>query len=72
MTEYPIVVVRDADDQVYIADVRDIRSCSAHGETPEEAMREVRVALTSMLEWMRQEGAALPPPTLCPTLRPAS
>lgn len=52
MTEYPIVVFWSDEDDASIADVPDIRYCSAHGETAEEAVREVRIALASMLAWM--------------------
>ncbi|MDP9364152.1 MAG: type II toxin-antitoxin system HicB family antitoxin [Chloroflexota bacterium] len=72
MTEYPIIVFWSDEDDAYIADVPDIHYCSAHGRTPEEAVREVRIALASMLEWMKEEGVELPPPTLRPTLRAAS
>lgn len=67
MTEYPIVVFWSDEDDASIADVPDIRYCSAHGETAEEAVREVRIALASMLAWMIEEGLPLPPPTLRPT-----
>ena len=72
MTEYPIIVFWSDEDDAYIADVPDIHYCSACGHTPEEAVREVRIALASMLEWMKEEGVELPPPTLRPTLRAAS
>jgi predicted RNase H-like HicB family nuclease len=72
MIEYPIVVFWSEEDRAYIADVPDLRSCSAHGETPEEALREVRTALAAMLEWMRADNIPLPPPTLRPALRDAS
>jgi predicted RNase H-like HicB family nuclease len=72
MIEYPMVVFWSEDDQAYIADVPDVRYCSAHGETPEEAVREVRIALGAMLEWMRAEHIPLPVPTSRPVLREAS
>ena len=72
MTEYPIIVFWSEEDQAYIADVPDIRYCSAHGETPEEALREARLALADILEDARERGIALPPPTSRPTLARAS
>jgi predicted RNase H-like HicB family nuclease len=39
MNEYPVVVFWSEEDQSYIANVPDLRYCSAHGETPEEALR---------------------------------
>ena len=71
MTESPIVVFWSDEDQAYIADVPDVRHCSAHCETPEEAVREVRIALASMLEWMQEQGIPLPPPTVRPRCRVA-
>ena len=71
MSEYPIVASWSDEDEAVIADVPDVRHCSAHGETPEEALREVRLALASMLGWMQEEGIPLPPPTVRPTLRAA-
>jgi predicted RNase H-like HicB family nuclease len=72
MIEYPILVFWSDEDRAYIAKVPDIRYCSAHGETPEEALREVRVALAGMLDWMQEKGIPIPPPTMRPELREAS
>lgn len=72
MTEYPIVVFWSDEDEAFIADVPDIRYCSAHGETAEEALREARLALADILDDARERGIALPPPTLRPKLRAAS
>ncbi len=72
MTEYPIVVFGSDDDQVYIADVPDIRSCTAHGETPEEALHDARLDLADIREDARERGIALPPPTVQPMWRVAS
>ena len=67
MTEYPVVVFWSDEDDAYIADVPDIRYCSAHGETAEEALREVRLALADILDDARERGIVLPPPTARPT-----
>ena len=72
MTGYPIVVFWSDEDQVCIADVPDIRSCTAHGETPEEALHEARLALADILADARERGIALPPPADRPTWRGAS
>ncbi len=71
MSDYHINVFWSDEDDCYIADVPDIRYCSAHGETPEEALHEVRRALADILEDARERGIALPPPTVRPTWRVA-
>jgi predicted RNase H-like HicB family nuclease len=55
-----------------VADVPDVRYCSAHGETAEEALRNVSEALDDILADARRRGLTLPLPTARPTLARAS
>ena len=71
MNSYPILIFWSDEDEAYIADVPDLRHCSAHGETPEEALREIQVAMAAWLEVAREVGKPIPPPTLRPALCPA-
>ena len=41
---YHINVFYSEEDKCYIADIPDLKYCSAHGGTPDEAVREVLVA----------------------------
>ncbi len=68
MIDYPILIFWSDEDGAYIADVPDLGSFSAHGETPEEALREVRIALASLITGAREQGLELPPPTVRPAL----
>ncbi len=44
MTDYHISVFYSEEDGGYIADIPDLKSCSAFGKTPEEAVREAMLA----------------------------
>lgn len=68
MNSYPILIFWSDEDDAYIADVPDLRHCSAHGETPEEALREIQVAMEAWLAVAREVGKAVPEPTLRPAL----
>lgn len=62
---YHTNVFWSAEDVCWIADVPDLHYCSAHGETPVEAMAEAQEAIVLWLETAREEGlphsgAALP------------
>ncbi len=59
---YPIVVFWSDEDESWIADVPDLQSLSAHGETAEEAVRELMIAREAWLEVVREYGHALPDP----------
>lgn len=71
MTDYPIVIFRTPSDELWVAKVPDLPGCSAHGDTAEEALREVQVALELWLEVAKEVGKPIPMPTqnpaLCPT-----
>jgi predicted RNase H-like HicB family nuclease len=49
-------------DDCWIANVPDLRSCSAHGETPEEALAELQIAIEGWLEVARECGMTIPEP----------
>jgi predicted RNase H-like HicB family nuclease len=44
----------------WIADVPDLRGCSAHGDTPEEAVGEAQTAIELWVETARDEGLPIP------------
>jgi len=44
MRDYHINIFYSEDDEGYIADIPDLEACSAFGETPDEALREVQQA----------------------------
>ncbi len=60
--KYEIDIFWSEEDEGYIADVPDLKYCSAWGETYEEALREVRVAMDLHLEVLEQSGRPIPQP----------
>ncbi len=60
--KYEIDIFWSEEDGGYIADVPDLKYCSAWGETYEEALREVRVAMDLHLEVLEQSGRPIPQP----------
>ena len=60
-TDYHIDVFYSPEDECWIADVPDLQHCSAHGPTPEEAVREVMLAMDSWLSTAREHGDPIPP-----------
>lgn len=66
MTNYHINVFYSAEDAGWIADIPDLRYCSAFGDTPGEALAEVLVAKHAWLESARHEAKPIPPATYKP------
>lgn len=50
------------DDQCWIANVPDLKTCSALGDTPEQALAEVQVAMQGWLEAANEMGFPIPQP----------
>jgi len=51
-------------DDCYIARVVEWPTISAHGDTREEAAREIQVALEGALEFAEETGFPIPPPAI--------
>jgi predicted RNase H-like HicB family nuclease len=49
-------------DEAWVADVPDLQSCSAFGDTPAEALAEVEQAMEAWLEIAREDGLPIPEP----------
>jgi predicted RNase H-like HicB family nuclease len=47
-------------DDCWIADVPDLKYCSAHGDTVEEAAHEIQIALAAWLEVAAESGIPIP------------
>lgn len=66
MTRYHINVFWSDEDACFVADIPDLRFCSAFGDTPEEAVREVEIAKQAWLEAARAAGDPVPEPRYRP------
>lgn len=68
MQDYFISIFYSAEDEGYIADIPDLRFCSAFGETPEVALREVQEPKAAWLEAARASGKPIPQPQYRPAI----
>jgi len=62
MSDYHINIFWSDEDGCYIADVPDLRYCSAFGGTPQEALAEVERAKVAWLEAAHAAGKPVPEP----------
>ena len=68
MKDYHINIFYSEEDEGYIADIPDLRFCSALGSTPEEALRQLQIAKVAWIEAARAEGKPVPPPKYKPII----
>ena len=69
---YHINVFWSDRDESWIADVPDLKSCAAFGDTPEEAIAEARVAIEAWIETARESGLPIPEPRYRPAIYAAA
>ncbi len=68
MKDYHINIFYSDEDEGYIADIPDLKFCSAFGATPEEAVREVEAAKAAWLDAARAAGKPIPQPRYRPAI----
>jgi predicted RNase H-like HicB family nuclease len=69
---YHVNVFPSRDSARWIADVPDLEGCSAHGATPEDAMREVQTAIELWIESAAELGDPIPEPRYRPAIYAAA
>jgi len=68
MKDYHINIFYSEEDGGYIADIPDLKICSAFGETPEEALKAVEKAKAAWLEVAQENGKPIPQPKYRPVI----
>jgi predicted RNase H-like HicB family nuclease len=68
MKDYHINIFYSEEDEGYIADIPDLKYCSAFGDTPEEALREVLIAKEAWLAAAQAESKPIPLPRYKPVI----
>jgi len=62
MHKYAIAIFYSEEDEGYIAVAPELPGCSAFGETEEEALKEIKVAIELWLQVAQKEGRKIPQP----------
>ncbi|OIP87215.1 MAG: HicB family protein [Syntrophaceae bacterium CG2_30_49_12] len=68
MKDYHVNIFYSEEDEGYIADIPDLKHCSAFGTTPEEALREVLKAKEAWIETARANRKPIPEPRFRPLI----
>ena len=68
MKDYHINIFYSEEDEGYIADIPDLKFCSAFGNTPDEALHEVLIAKQAWIESAKENGKQIPSPRYKPVI----
>ena len=64
INKYSYHVAYNSEDDIYIALCAELPDLMAHGNTQEQALKEVKTAVLGVLKWLKKEKQAFPKP-LC-------
>lgn len=64
MSKYSVLIQYDETDQIYVASIPELQGCMAHGNTQEEAFKEVNIVRDMWIETAKEKGLEIPEPAL--------
>ena len=64
MLKYSITIQYDNTDNIYVASVPELEGCMAHGKMPEQAMKEIQIAMKLWLKVAEEHGDKIPEPLM--------
>jgi predicted RNase H-like HicB family nuclease len=67
-SDYHINILYSAEDEGYIADIPDLKFCSAFGKTPDEALKNVMEAKKAWLLSAKKNKKPIPKPKYRPAI----
>ena len=68
MKDYHINIFYSEEDKGYIADIPDLKNCSAFGNTPDEALINVLQAKEVWIQTAKKNNIFIPPPKYLPAI----
>ncbi len=72
MNDYHINIFLSKEDECYVADIPDLKYCSAFGHTAREALAEVELAKAAWIDSARSDGKPIPEPKYKPVIDQAA
>ena len=62
MTKYEIIIYWSESDDAFVAEIPELKGCIAHGNTQDEALREVNYVASEWIEIAKEKGGQIPEP----------
>ncbi len=62
MNKYEIIIYWSEADQVFVAEMPELNGCIAHGDTQNEALKEVNTVAQEWLHIAKEKGWYIPEP----------
>ena len=60
--KYEIIIYWSAEDNVFVAEMPELKGCMAHGDSQDEALKEINIVAEEWINIARNEGWQIPEP----------
>lgn len=60
--KYEIIIYWSNENDAFIAEIPELKGCIAHGETDEEALKNIKFVANEWLQMAKEEGWEIPTP----------
>ena len=60
MNKYEVIIYWNATDEIFVAEMPELKGCIAHGETHNEALKEVNIVAKEWLKMAKEKGWQIP------------
>jgi predicted RNase H-like HicB family nuclease len=61
-TKYEVIIYWNSNDNVFVAEMPELKGCIAHGETQDQALKEINILAEEWLALAREKGWQIPEP----------
>lgn len=62
MNKYETIIYWSQDDEVYIAEMPELKGCVAHGDSPDEALKNIQEVAKEWLQLAEEKDWQIPQP----------
>lgn len=62
MNKYEIIIFWSDNDNCFIAEIPELKGCAAHGETHDDALKQVKIVANEWMKIAKKEGWQIPKP----------
>jgi predicted RNase H-like HicB family nuclease len=62
MVKYEVIIFWSKENDAFLAQIPELEGCIAHGDTPDEALKEVNIMAEEWLMLAKEKGWQIPEP----------
>lgn len=62
MNKYETIIYWSDADEIYIAEMPELKGCIAHGDSPDEALKNIQIVATDWMQLAKEKNWQIPEP----------